>query len=253
MNACLSICSNVATSFCCSGKLQHVKLIILMNVREIFNNNMRKVHRHSLPLTMPALIPPICDDSQLYAKQAKIVKLSKNIKSRKSPLSIQMPDDDISSIEQQCASLRSEIGIIESSDEYAVVDEMQIECLEMHQEIMRLKKLRKEAHNQNMIVSKQLAKSQFENIVSPYESLLERSSNLSKDLAFHKQEAEKIKRSIQNTNVNDVKQLFNETIKNMDSAIERERNEVQELKDKIAQIRAIQEEKINSLIEYICT
>ena len=209
----------------------------------------------SLPMGKPPFMPELLDEfGPPPSKQAKIVKIQKNIKTaRKNGGNGQFYENEIDAIEQQCAAKRSELALIEASDPYLLITEMKTECLELYKEIMRLKKLRKDAHNQNMAISKQLAKSQFENIVCPYSTIEEENNKIVKNLELQKEKAEKLQKNIQNTNINLIKSLFNETISNIDDVISSEKQSIEDLKQKLAQIRSIQEARINDLTEYICT
>ena len=210
--------------------------------------------RMSLPLGKPPLMPELMDEfGQLPSKQAKIVKIQKNPKiAKRNGSGSQHYENEIEAIEQQCAAKRSELALIEASDPYLLINEMKTECLELYKEIYRLKKLRREAHSQNMAISKQYAKAQFENIVCPFSTIDQENNTIIKNLELQKQKAEKLQKNIQNTNLNDIKALFNETITNLDSVIASEKQSIQQLKEKIAQIRGIQEARINDLTEYIC-
>ena len=210
--------------------------------------------RRSLPMGKPPFMPELLEElGSQPSKQAKIVKIQKNVKTaRKTGPNSQFYENEIDAIEQQCAAKRSELALIEASDPYLLINEMKTECLELYKEIVRLKKLRKDAHSQNMAISKQLAKSQFENIVCPFSTLEEENNKIVKNLQLQKEKAEKLQKNIQNTNVNAIKTLFNETIANIDDVIASEKQSVEDLKKKLAQIRSIQEARINDLTEYIC-
>lgn len=164
--------------------------------------------------------------------------------------------------QQLCADKRAEIESLKASDRAAIIDELKTECLCLHMEIIRMKKVREESKNIYNKINKQLKETQL--IYS--KDVLEQQKNNIANIKYQISEqsernkiiAQKIEeREAGNVSVDERSFIFNCALQNIDQQILEEERYIKEIQDEIDRMKedkelliANLEERLRSISKY---